>query len=420
MVDATNTTTSLADRWAAMNEAELRDEVRHVWDMLGHVQRLLYDDIRRLQTRIANQRKELQRSAAPAADGTLAERAARVLNAPFGGADQASPAAGPAPCECLPHVCMSDALPKGRFCRTAPPPRAAGQRCLHTGAVWIDENRHQRCSQCDDHVQIVSAVGAPVRQPLTDEQIKHMVDRFLGWKLPANFSPDGGISFKATFNDHLPTPMRHEPSGTNLFDCDQATAMVRYMVEGLPGIQAQEMRAEIAELRNIADARWADSAKYKARAEKAEADKDEAYRQRNHLVAALARLFPSGIAKTAIPGWDPEWHGCVYIDLPSGQVSYHFHDREAGLFAHLPPYTKPWDGHDKETVHKRLAAITEANAPLLDRLAHLVGEFRKRADDCYSHRDACASDEHQKRLRLEGRGNAFSTCADLLAAATHA
>lgn len=68
---------------------------------------------------------------------------------------------------------------------------------------------------------------------MTDEQIKRMVDRFLGWRLPENFSPDAGISFKRTFNEHTAHPMKHEPSGTNLFDATQADAMVRYMVEGL-------------------------------------------------------------------------------------------------------------------------------------------------------------------------------------------
>ena len=69
---------------------------------------------------------------------------------------------------------------------------------------------------------------------MNDEQIKHMVDRFLGWKLPENFSPDAGISFKPDFNEHTPWPMKHEPCGTNLFDERQAEAMIRYLVEGLP------------------------------------------------------------------------------------------------------------------------------------------------------------------------------------------
>ena len=70
---------------------------------------------------------------------------------------------------------------------------------------------------------------------MTDEQIKHMIDRFLGWRLPKNFSPDAGISFKAEFNEHLAPPMLHQSTGTNLFDATQAEAMVRYMVEGMPG-----------------------------------------------------------------------------------------------------------------------------------------------------------------------------------------
>lgn len=74
---------------------------------------------------------------------------------------------------------------------------------------------------------------------MTDDQIKHMVSRFLGWKLPENFRPDAGISFKPTFNEHTAHPMRHEPSGTNLFDFDQATAMVRYMVDGMPEAESK-------------------------------------------------------------------------------------------------------------------------------------------------------------------------------------
>lgn len=69
---------------------------------------------------------------------------------------------------------------------------------------------------------------------MTEDQIKHMSDRFLGWKLPENFSPDAGISFKKTFNEHTAHPMKHEPTGTNLFDAEQATAMVLYMTEGMP------------------------------------------------------------------------------------------------------------------------------------------------------------------------------------------
>lgn len=71
---------------------------------------------------------------------------------------------------------------------------------------------------------------------MTEEQIKHMVDRFLGWKLPEKFKPDAGISY-------TPLPYGKSagiPTGTNLFDAEQAAAMVRYLVDGLPAAVSDE------------------------------------------------------------------------------------------------------------------------------------------------------------------------------------
>jgi hypothetical protein len=70
---------------------------------------------------------------------------------------------------------------------------------------------------------------------MNDAQIKHMVDRFLRWKLPKHFHPDGGISFEPIAGKDGPHPFEREPMGTNLFDATQAEAMVRHMVGGLPG-----------------------------------------------------------------------------------------------------------------------------------------------------------------------------------------
>lgn len=94
-----------------------------------------------------------------------------------------------------------------------------------------------------------------------------------------------------------------------------------------------------------------------------EARKDAAYYERNQVVAALAKCFPSGVARTAIEGWSEDWHGCVYIDLPTGQVSWHFHDSQAHLFADLPPYAGKWDGHDTPEKYRRVASLaTPADA----------------------------------------------------------
>lgn len=54
--------------------------------------------------------------------------------------------------------------------------------------------------------------------------VKHMVERFLGWELPKDFAPDGGIKVES---NHM------RPTGTNLFTATQAEAMVRYMINGI-------------------------------------------------------------------------------------------------------------------------------------------------------------------------------------------
>lgn len=70
---------------------------------------------------------------------------------------------------------------------------------------------------------------------LTDAQVKHLVDRFLGWRLPQTFAPDGGITFERHGNKGTPHQYERSPTGTNLLDATQAETMVRYMLEGMPG-----------------------------------------------------------------------------------------------------------------------------------------------------------------------------------------
>ncbi len=69
---------------------------------------------------------------------------------------------------------------------------------------------------------------------MTEDQVKHMVQRFLGWKLPDSFCPDNGIIFQKTYGEGTKYPGKYEPVGTNLFDAKQTEAMIRYLVDGLP------------------------------------------------------------------------------------------------------------------------------------------------------------------------------------------
>lgn len=65
--------------------------------------------------------------------------------------------------------------------------------------------------------------------------LDEVVNRFLGWRLPEDFCPDAGISFNPEFNFEYMAkqgkpPMRHEPTGTNLFNADQARQMIEYIL----------------------------------------------------------------------------------------------------------------------------------------------------------------------------------------------
>jgi len=54
-----------------------------------------------------------------------------------------------------------------------------------------------------------------------DIAIKAMVNAFLAWKLPHDFSPDGGIVFD---------PSHTWPTGTNLLTATQAEELIRHLL----------------------------------------------------------------------------------------------------------------------------------------------------------------------------------------------
>ena len=60
------------------------------------------------------------------------------------------------------------------------------------------------------------------------DSIKAMADKFLSWRLPKDFYPDAGISFKADYNENTSYPRKHEPLGTNLFHAEQAIQMFEH------------------------------------------------------------------------------------------------------------------------------------------------------------------------------------------------
>ena len=123
-----------------------------------------------------------------------------------------------------------------------------------------------------ERIRRVKAEAAQPAQAVTDD----MVNRFLGWQLPKDFHPDGGISFDGRKDDEW-NKDKTWPIGTNLLTAYQARAMLEHVIGAAQPAQA-EPRPDMADA--YVGARE-DLATWKRRALAAE-------EQTRHLAAALA------------------------------------------------------------------------------------------------------------------------------------
>ena len=81
-----------------------------------------------------------------------------------------------------------------------------------------DEPGHSPCDECK-----ANPPTGKKEVSMTDFNLDAAVNRFLGWKLPDDFNPDGGITRNSKFNSLKPT-------GTNLLDATQAREMLAYVL----------------------------------------------------------------------------------------------------------------------------------------------------------------------------------------------
>jgi len=96
------------------------------------------------------------------------------------------------------------------------------------------------------------------------------------------------------------------------------------------------------------------------------ADRDAVYRERDRLVAALSKCYPSHMKWHHDPDWEDGWRNIVCVHLPTGQATWHIRDDERyPLFGHLlfdQPECK-WDGHSTDEKYQRLAALPHLTPP---------------------------------------------------------
>ena len=76
------------------------------------------------------------------------------------------------------------------------------------------------------------APGAQPAPSVPDDMVERAVTRFLSWKLPKDFHPDGGVVFIPTKGRGYDSP--HWPCGTNLLNAQQARDMLRHVLAAAP------------------------------------------------------------------------------------------------------------------------------------------------------------------------------------------
>lgn len=107
--------------------------------------------------------------------------------------------------------------------------------------------------------------------------------------------------------------------------------------------------------------------------------KDNAYWERNQLVVALSKIYPSWLELHPLEDkdWEKDWRHIVFIEIPvredvygdarniqryrvvKRQLSWHIHDSEVKYFQHLELRKgNSWDGHTTEEKYKRLESLT--------------------------------------------------------------
>lgn len=98
------------------------------------------------------------------------------------------------------------------------------------------------------------------------------------------------------------------------------------------------------------------------------ASKDRAYAERNKCVVGLALLardlgYKVGLARHPEEDktWEDDWRNIVFIELPTGQLSWHMHDSDMYMLYSFCREPYEWDGHSTEEKYRRLLDYTPQN-----------------------------------------------------------
>lgn len=87
------------------------------------------------------------------------------------------------------------------------------------------------------------------------------------------------------------------------------------------------------------------------------------YAERNALVAALSKIFPSSLERHVGEEWEDDWRWVVFVNLPTGQCTWHIHDTHLSMFHHLQRETGVvWDGHSTTEKYDRIYRLQQTQS----------------------------------------------------------
>ena len=125
--------------------------------------------------------------------------------------------------------------------------------------------------------------------------------------------------------------------------------------------ELKEKKKIIAHLNESIGDMFQSNEKLRKKVAELEQQKNTAYAERNRVLAALAKAgqelgWNVGVGQhdPADTNWESDCRTLLFIDLPTGQASWHYPDNQKGLLEQLPKYASPWDGHSTVVKYERV------------------------------------------------------------------
>lgn len=115
--------------------------------------------------------------------------------------------------------------------------------------------------------------------------------------------------------------------------------------------------------------------------EEERSSRDNAYWERNQLVALVSKLYPSHLARhpDSDTTWEDDWRTIICVHSPAGQLTWHIHDNHRKYFEHLNKKSEQfadckWDGHTTQQKYRRIRNIPRMIVLHAKKITALQGE----------------------------------------------